>query len=119
MRVRRDLILKAIGKSPAQIAKALGVHRSTIIREFRRNSTNRSYDAHEAQRKAQKRKTRSSARKMSIGMIAMVEEKLKLNWSPEQISGWLKNKGKSMSATKQFTNIFGQTKNEEDPCINV
>jgi len=26
-------------------------------------------------------------------MIATIEEKLKLNWSPQQISGWLKKQG--------------------------
>ena len=87
-------ILKAIGNSPALIAKTLGVHRSTITRELSRNSTRQSYDPRHAQRKTQNRRHRFSARKMSTGMIAMVEEKLKLNWSPEQISGWLKRQRK-------------------------
>jgi len=32
---------------------------------------------------------------MSPDIIAVIEEKLRLNWSPEQISGWLKRKGKN------------------------
>ena len=87
-------ILKASGDSPAQIARALSVHRSTITREFKRNSTNHSYDSKQAQIKTQNRRHRFSARKMSIGMIVIVEKKLRLNWSPEQISGWLKRQGK-------------------------
>ena len=87
-------ILKAVGNSPALIAKTLGVHRSTITRELRRNSTCLAYDPRQAQRKAQNRRHRVSTRKMSTGMIAIVEEKLKLNWSPEQISGWLKRQRK-------------------------
>ena len=87
-------ILKTSGDSPAKIAGALGVHRSTIVREIRRNSTNQSYDSQQAQKKTQNRRHRFSVRKMSIGMIATIEEKLRLNWSPVQISGWLKRRGK-------------------------
>jgi IS30 family transposase len=86
-------ILKTRGDSPSETAKVLGVHRSTIIRELRRNSEGEAYKLEEAERKAQNRRKRPSARKLSPNMIIIIEEKLKLSWSPEQISGWLKKQG--------------------------
>jgi IS30 family transposase len=87
-------ILNTRGDSRAKIAKILGIHCSTITREFSRNSTtSQPYNAQQAQRKTQNRKN-VSARKMSPSIIVVIEEKLRLNWSPEQISGWLKRQGK-------------------------
>jgi len=38
-----------------------------------------------------RRKEASKAIKMTIAVISLCESKLKLDWSPEQVSGWLKN----------------------------
>ena len=73
------------------IANELEVNRSTIYRELKRNHGKRGYRYKQAQDKALKRRnSKIQKRKMSSAMIAIIEEKLNLQWSPEQISGWLK-----------------------------
>lgn len=84
-------ILKKRGDSPTSIARALDVHRSTIYRELRRNQGGKGYRFKQAQRKAIDRRNKTSSRhpKMTQEMIVTIEEKILLQWSPEQISGWL------------------------------
>jgi IS30 family transposase len=83
-------ILITRGDSLSEIAGTLGVHRSTIMRELRRNGGQQGYNARQANSKAKEHRQRPCAKKMSPKMIVVVEEKLKLGWSPVQISGWLK-----------------------------
>jgi len=80
------------GDSISKISKALKVHRSTIYLEIARNSRNGIYEYHEANRIAIARRFVASRQriKMTNDLIALIEEKLKLQWSPEQISGRLK-----------------------------
>lgn len=84
--------LKERGDSISEIAKALNVHRSTIYRETFRNSVDGTYKYLEANRKALNRRfiANSQKLKMTNDLIKAIEEKLKLQWSPEQISGRLK-----------------------------
>lgn len=84
--------LKERGDSISEIAKALNVHRSTIYREIARNSQNGVYEYHEANRIAMVRRFIASGqkKKMTDELIAIIEKKLKLKWSPVQISGRLK-----------------------------
>lgn len=94
-RKQRYLIEELLGleKSYSFIARELEVHRSTISREVRRNSSRRrGYHAKGAQAFAMERKPHPVAyrRKISGVIEEIVEEKLKLGWSPEQISGRLK-----------------------------
>ncbi len=88
-------ILKATGHSQADIARILGVHPSTISREFNRNSASQTYDPKQAQKKTENRRKSSYTPKMSADMIVVIEEKLRLFWSPEQIAGWLKKHGEA------------------------
>ena len=83
--------LKKRGDSPPTIAKELGVHRSTIYRELERNSGGRGYRFKQAQEKSTARRSKASSHpyKMTPETIATIEVKLNLQWSPEQISGWL------------------------------
>lgn len=83
------------GDSKSTIAKELNVHRSTIYKELRRNSGLRGYRYKQAHCKAQGRRQLSSCKKpkMNTTTITVIEEKLHLQWSPEQISGWLKKIG--------------------------
>ena len=87
-------ILKTRGDHPAKIAQTLGVLRSKITRELHRNSEGGTYSAEQAQRKTEDRRRHSSTTKMSPGLIAVIEGKLKIDLSPVQISGWLKRHGK-------------------------
>jgi transposase, IS30 family len=83
--------LKNSGESPEKIAIILNVDRSTIYRELARNPGE--YEYQQAHDRALEKKRRSSRNfKMTPELIAIVEDKLKLQWSPEQISGWLKRR---------------------------
>jgi IS30 family transposase len=84
--------LKERGDSINKIAEALKVHRSSIYREIARNSKNDIYEYHQANKKAIDRRHAASSQKtkMTPELIAIIKEKLKLQWSPEQISGRLK-----------------------------
>lgn len=81
--------LKGLDFTPAGIAAVLQRHKATISRELRRNATDGGYCPAEAQRLALKRR-RDKARPRITGRArALVKRKLKLDWSPEQISLWL------------------------------
>lgn len=84
--------LKERGDSLEKIAETLKVHRSSIYREITRNSKDSNYEYHEANKKAIDRRHAASSQKtkMTSGLISTIQEKLKLQWSPEQISGRLK-----------------------------
>lgn len=83
--------LKERGDSRTSIATALGVHRSTISRELKRNAGQRGYRHKQADEKAGQRQNTvcRNKQKTTSSMIAIIEEKLRLQWSPVQISGWL------------------------------
>ena len=84
--------LKERGDSLKKIAETLKVHRSSIYREITRNSKGSNYEYHEANKKAIDRRLVASSQKtkMTSSLISTIKEKLKLQWSPEQISGRLK-----------------------------
>lgn len=84
--------LKARGDSIRLIANELNVHRSTIYREISRNSGELGYRYEQADRKAKGRRYEASHRstRMKGKTVSIIREKLKIQWSPEQISGWLK-----------------------------
>ena len=64
---------------------------STICRELQRNTGKRGYRPKQAQRKAEtRRKLAVKPLKMTLAVIDLIQAKLSINWSPEQISGWLK-----------------------------
>jgi IS30 family transposase len=85
--------LKRMGHSRTEIAKEVEVHRSTICRELRRNTGERGYRAKQADEKACARRANAAHKKhISAETWGVVEEKLRQDWSPEQISGWLKKR---------------------------
>lgn len=88
------VILKERGDSHNRIAKALNVHYMTIGRELKRNSVEGGYNHEQAQAKAIDNRPSLPSKKLTPQIIKLIEEKLKLQWSPVQISGWLKQKGK-------------------------
>jgi IS30 family transposase len=81
--------LLKMGHRQTRIAACLGVHKSTISRELRRNRGKKGYRPKQAQQKAQERRAKNS-RVIKKETWRLVEEKLRLDWSPEQVSGWLK-----------------------------
>ena len=83
-------ILKDRGDSNRSIARTLNIHHSTVDRELKRNSGKKGYQYKQAQKKAESRRPPPQNKKMTEAVVALVEEKLRLQWSPEQISGWMK-----------------------------
>ncbi|SCN47229.1 Mobile element protein [methanotrophic endosymbiont of Bathymodiolus azoricus (Menez Gwen)] len=85
--------LKKAEKDQKTIASIIGVSASTISRELKRNTGQRGYRPKQAHIKALKRRKESAkVIKMTEGVITIIETKIQLDWSPEQVSGWL-NKG--------------------------
>lgn len=86
-------VLKKIGYGPTEIAKELEVHKSTISRELRRNTGERGYRPKQANEKAIERRANATPRKRILAETwEVVEEKLRQDWSPEQVSGWLEKR---------------------------
>jgi IS30 family transposase len=67
------------------------VHRSTISRELRRNTGERGYRPKQAHEKAIGRRAKAKPR-ITVTTWEVVEEKLREDWSPEQVSGWMKKR---------------------------
>jgi len=99
-------LLKA-GSTRQNIAEEIGVHKSTVSREIRRNSGQRGYRPKQAQEMATRRKADAPKRiKMTPLLVAKIEEKIKEEWSPEQISGrFSKDEGISISHERIYQHI--------------
>ena len=82
-------LLKA-GHSQTEIAMILNRHKSTISREIQRNTGLRGYRPQQAQRLTDERKATKAQPRISDNVWADVIRLLRQDWSPEQISLWLK-----------------------------
>lgn len=79
-----------LGRSQRQIGRELSIHSSTISRELRRNATSSGYDPEQAQSQCDyRRRTAWKWTKRLPGMIAAVTDRLREEWSPEQISNFM------------------------------
>jgi IS30 family transposase len=82
----------ARGDSFRRIGGAIGRPHTTVAREVNRNGGRERYRARDADGAAWGRARRPKRCKLagSCGLREVVEEKLELDWSPEQISAWLR-----------------------------
>src|SRR6266699_469650 len=82
----------ATDRSARSMARLLGHSASTVSREISRNGGYHRYRAALADEKAWARARRPKRCKLADNprLRAAVARKLRLNWSPEQIAGWLK-----------------------------
>ena len=99
--------LKKSDMAPSSIAMELGVNKSTITREIQRNSGDVGYRFKQAQRLSESRRSDASMAplKMTSACIALIEEKLAVQWSPVQISGWMK-RNSSYSITMALSSVW-------------
>ena len=100
----RFSIEKLLEKSISVRGIALILDRSpnTIRLEIERNMVCGTYSAKKAEHKAYVKRGDSKRQCMKVAMdsflVRFVEEKLRLHWSPKQMSGYLKNMGIKVSA---------------------
>jgi len=81
-----------IGYSQTEIARVIGVHKSIISRELIRNRGGRGYRYKQAHTFAEGRKNGKVRPRIDGSTWAFVERLICKEWSPEQISGWMKKK---------------------------
>ena len=90
----REEISRAIarGRSARALGRALGRSHTTIAREIDRCGGRRRYRAHAAERESWRRARRPRPTKLELfpPLRRLVSERLRADYSPEQISGWLK-----------------------------
>ena len=107
----------ASGQSIRQIAQGLGRSPATISREIRRNGGLSAYRASWADRRAWERALRPKPCRLACHaeLRWSVAQKLALQWSPKQISGWLKrqfpaDQGMQVSHETIYRSLFIQTR---------
>lgn len=105
----------AQGMGIRAIGRELGRDAGTISREVRRDSSNqRNYRAVRAERRAQRRARTRRAGKRKLffrpKLVRLIQAKLLLRWSPEQIAKWLKreydNVAMHISAETIYTYLY-------------
>ena len=107
----------AAGRSIRRIAQGLGRSPSTVSREIKRNGGCSAYRASEADRRAWERALRPKPCRLArhAELRWHVAQKLALQWSPVQISGWLKrqfpaDQGMQVSHEAIYRSLFIQTR---------
>jgi transposase, IS30 family len=88
--------LLKIGQAQQEIAKTVGVHKSTISREVRRNLGGRGYRPKQAHLLATNRNKKKRSR-ISEDQWNLVKERILFDLSPEQVSNDLKKVGLKIS----------------------
>ena len=93
--------------SQIKIATVVGVNKSTISREVRRNRGERGYRPKQAHRFAKQRRRKRVKKRISLATWTTIEDKLRQDWSPEQVSGWLKkNTDTSVSHEWVYQHVY-------------
>jgi len=90
---QRNLLQRGLneGKNPAELARQFGCHRSTIGREIVRVGVGSSYDAVQGGEDTRRRRRRGRLKLVADSeLLSLVHRGLLDGWSPEQVSGRLK-----------------------------
>ena len=78
------------GQTQTKIAEIIGVHKSTVHRELMRNHGGRGYRPKQANKKAIERRQGKISPRIDGSTWSFVEQLICREWSPEQISAWMK-----------------------------
>jgi transposase, IS30 family len=109
--------LQEDGQSNQKIAAAMGRSTSTIAREIKRNSSRRQgYRPGYANEQARARRWTGSRLERDEALRDSVVEKLALGWSPEQVSGFLRQCPKSFRISHEsiYRFIYAQIARTKD-----
>ena len=94
------------GFSQTEISNNLGVHKSTISRELRRNSCGQRYRAQGAQSRTDKRRA-DNRKRISEPLLRFAQLFLGYDWSPQQVCGWFrKNLDLRISHQRLYDHIW-------------
>ena len=88
-RVKIEALHEA-GFSASKVAEQLGRHRSSITRELSRNAHNGVYKADYAASSSKQRRKTCGKTSLTEDNWTQIRVLIQSKWSPEQISGWLK-----------------------------
>jgi IS30 family transposase len=83
-------VLRKAGHNQTYIAALIGCHKSTISRELQRNRGQKGYRHHQADELAYDRQCQAYRSRITWQTWQQVERLLRQDWSPDQISGYLK-----------------------------
>ena len=83
-------VLKKAGHNQTYIAALIGCHKSTISRELRRNRGQHSYRYRQAEELSYDRQCEAYRSRIAWETWQQVERLLRQDWSPDQISAYLK-----------------------------
>ena len=108
--------LKKAGHSNKEIAENIGTSEPTISREFKRNTGKRGYRPKQAHNKALwRKKNAAKAVKMTAKVILLVNQQIRFDLSPEQVSGWLlREHGIRLSHARIYQHIWADKLNGDD-----
>ena len=101
---------KKVGFNQTQIAAEIKVHKATVSRALRRNRGGRGYRPHQAPQLCAARKLAAAAPRIAPETWNLVESRLRdEQWSPEQISGWLRRQQQpSVSHERIYQHIYAE-----------
>lgn len=104
-RIELSLLLR-LGHSQRQVAAVLSVSPSTVSRELARNTgVSGRYHATHARLVSRARRTDANALRTKLltnpKLADLVRQKLEADWSPEQVAGWLRARGRRASVCAQ------------------
>jgi len=112
--------LLKIEHNQSTIAMIIGVHKSTVSREVHRNRGGRGYRCKQAHGLALSRRQGKSHPRIDARTWDFIKELIRQEWSPEQISGWMKKEmGDSVSHMNGSTNMLFRINRPVETCIRI
>ena len=78
------------GQTQSKIAEVIGVHKSTVSRELKRNRGGRGYRPKQADAFAKDRQQGKSKDRIDNITWSFIKLLIENDWSPERFQGWLK-----------------------------
>lgn len=118
-RITIESLLKA-GHQPSFIALQLSRHQSTLSKEFKRNGKAEKYCAFTAHNKSQIRQRLKVKKRITASLWETVKSLLVLEWSPEQICGFLRKKGRACPCLQSIYNFIYRLKSRgENLCKHL